>query len=290
LEELTISVSLLDKSVAIGKEKIMLKRNYIYIFLYFSFCSLFLQGRIIETDYFNEVAQYADSSTLLLLDIDDTILIPTQTLGTDVWFISRWKMYQQQCDLVLALDKALAEWEAVRHLTSVKTVEEDVSEVISELQQKDFVIMGLTTQGLALTTRTVNQLKSLNINLSITAPTQNDHYFFNHPNGVLFHNGILFTAGTPKGPALLKFLDMINYCPKRIVFINDKSTHLLDVENAVLQREIEFIGLRYNFSDKRVFSFDPEIADIQWRFSTFDHILSDNEAREFLKKKSKISK
>lgn len=250
--------------------------------LFFNFSVLLLQASIIETPHFHEIAQYASPDTLLIVDIDDTLLIPQQTLGTDVWFLHR---VTQNEGLGLsktdAFEKSLAEWEAVRHVTKVKIVEDGTDKVIADLQKKGIPLIGLTTQGLALSTRTLQQLSSLNIHLTKTAPSLEDHYFING-HGVLYRQGLLFTSGTPKGQALLKLLDKIGYLPKRIVFINDKKKHLKDVEEAVTALGIEFIGLRYSYSDKRVADFNKELADVQWKYSTFDHILSNEEAEKIL--------
>jgi len=239
--------------------------------------------KIIETKNFKEIVQHIHPETLVVVDIDDTLLIPVQTLGTDAWFLSRLDHHLQiKKDRFLALDRALAEWEAIRHITNVKIVEEGTDEIINEMQKSNTVMMGLTTQGLALATRTVIQLKSLLIDLSKTAPSAQDCYFINGQNGVLYRQGVLFTSGTSKGEALIKFLDTINYHPKYIVFINDKKTHLQDVEKSVELRNMNFIGLRYSYSDQRVANFCKEIAEIQWTHSTFDHLLSDEEASALL--------
>jgi hypothetical protein len=255
-----------------------------FFFLCFSLpvlCQLF--GEIIETKKFQNITAYAEPNTLILLDIDDTLLIPTQTLGTDVWFMSRFEYHQARTtDRSLALDRALAEWEAVRHLTNVKIVEEGTQAIIDEMQKDNIVVMGLTTQGLALATRTVVQLKSLSIDLSKTAPSYLDHYYMNGRNGVLYRQGILFTSGTDKGEALIKFFDTTGYYPKRVVFINDKQAHLEDVEKSMVQKNIAFTGLRYSYSDPRVENFCEEIATLQWTRSTFDHLLSDEEAASLL--------
>lgn len=259
-----------------------MKRIYFLICLFLgSFFSLF--SEIIETKNFKEIIKYIQPETLVLVDIDDTILLPVQTLGTDVWFLSRLDHHLQEVkERSLALELALAEWEAVRHLTSVKVVEEGTNEVIDDMQNKNIVIMGLTTQGLALATRTVIQLKSLSIDLSKTAPSTQDCYFINGSHGVLYRNGILFTSGSCKGEALFKFLDTINYYPKHIVFINDKKTHLEDIGKSAELRKVDFLGLRYSYSDFRVANFSKDIADIQWKHSTFDHLLSDEEASALL--------
>lgn len=260
-----------------------MKKLGCYAFLYLNFIIALLSGKIIESEHFNEIIPYANLETLVILDIDDTLLIPTQTLGTDIWFLNRIKQNQAKyTSSSEAFEKSLAEWEAIRHITPVKLVEAETDNIIKELQNKHITVMGLTTQGLALTTRTIQQLNSLNIDLSATAPSQEDHYFMNQ-HGVLYRKGILFTSGTPKGMALLKFLDIINFHPKKVVFINDKATHLKDVEQSLESQNIEFIGLRYSYSDKRVANFRPEIAEIQWLHSSFEHIISDEEAETLLK-------
>lgn len=242
---------------------------------------------IIETPHFKDLINHVDEDTLVLLDIDDTMLIPSQTLGTDVWFIHRMGIYQKEHEFMVALDKAIAEWEAVRHVTKVNVVEEGTAEIIKEIQGRNIKVMGFTTQGVALATRTVKQLKSLNIYLANNAPSSDDLYMMNG-HGILFRKGILFTAGSSKGAAIVKYLETINYKPKKIVFINDKSTHLKDLETGCKKLGIEFTGLRYSYSDARVASFRPEIADIQWKYSTFDHILSDEEAESYLEYRIQI--
>jgi hypothetical protein len=233
---------------------------------------------IIETKHFEELHNHLSNTTLVVLDIDDTLIVPIQTLGRDVWF--QWRLNSllaQGLPKDSALDRALAEWEAVRHLTTMRLVEEGTPAIIQCLQSKGIAVMGLTTQGLALATRTIKQLEALNIQLNKNAPSVEDHYFINQI-GVLYRQGILFTSGTPKGEALLKLLAKIGYRPNHILFVNDKITHLRDVEGAVIAAGLQFTGLRYGYSDSYVEAFSPDIAEVQWCHSTFDSILSDEDA------------
>lgn len=241
----------------------------------FLFALTSLSAEIIETPQFKDLAKYATPTTLVILDIDDTLLIPTQTLGTDVWF-----QYQLNKNKTFPdpLDKTLSQWEAIRHLSNMQIVEEGSDKIVSQLQSKKIKVMGLTTQGIALATRTFKQLLAHDIDLSKTSPSVDDHYFLNG-HGVLFRNGILFTGGSPKGPALLKLLNHLNYRPEKIVFINDKKSHLLDVAETIEKEKIPFVGLRYSYSDARVAAFRPEIAEYQFTHSNFSTILSDAEAQ-----------
>lgn len=247
------------------------------LFVFFFLLST-LEGVILETAHFSELPQYVQGQTLVVLDVDETLLIPTQTLGGDAWFCYRVKQHEKGGLLPKeAFERALADWQAVRHMTKIKMVEEGTDKIIQNLQKQGVVVMGLTTQGLALANRTIQHLRSIGIDLGLTPPSHEEHYFINKL-GVLFRQGLLFTAGTPKGPALLTLLDRSNFKPARIVFINDKEAHLKDVESAVLARNIDFIGLRYSYCDEVTAGFDSTIADIQWNQSTFSHILSDEEA------------
>jgi hypothetical protein len=251
--------------------------SFLFIFSFSLLCA-----EVIETPHFNEVKKYIKPETLVILDIDDTLLLPTQTLGTDAWFLYRIEQHKKEgMKHKDAFEKALAEWQAIRHITKIKIVEEGTDQLINEMQEGKVVVMGLTTQGLALATRTIQQLASLNIDLSKTAPCQEEHYFINKL-GVLYRQGILFTAGTPKGEALVKLFSKIDFHPKQIVFVNDKETHLRDVEEVAKREGIEFIGLRYSYCDARIAAFDPQIAEMQWKQSTLCHILSDEEAKALL--------
>ncbi len=178
-----------------------MKRFFFSICLYVTIIC-FLDAEIFETKNFKEIIHHIHPKTLVVVDIDDTLLVPVQSLGTDAWFLSRLDHHLQiKKERFLALDRALAEWEAIRHITNVKIVEEGTDEIINEVQKSN-MMMGLTSQGLALTNRTLVQLKSLSIDLSKTAPSTQDCYFINGANGVLYRQGVLFTAGTPKGEAL----------------------------------------------------------------------------------------
>lgn len=263
-----------------------MKKWYVSIIFICLFINSLLTGKIVETQHFKDVLDYVSPSTLLVIDVDDTLLVPTQTLGSDVWFVYRLEQLKAQSqDQNYALDRALAEWEAVRHLTGMKIVEEGTDRLIASLQTKNIALLGLTTQGLALATRTVEQLQAVGIDLSKGGFPQADVYFQNDGHGVLFRHGVLFTSGTKKGRALQYLLDKMDCHPSRVVFINDKLSHLKDVEDSIGAMGIEFIGLRYSHEDGRVAKFNKDIAEIQWNCSSFNHILSDEEALQILKRR-----
>ncbi len=245
------------------------------------------QAEIIDTPHFADIQKHLTPNTLVILDIDDTLLIPVQMLGCDEWFLKR---KQHHIDNGLspseALEKALAEWEGIRQFTRMEIVEEGSQAIVRQLQEQGYQVMGLSTQGLALTTRTLQQLAGVGVNLSAAAPSKEDQYLLVNGHGVLYRKGILFTSGQAKGEALFKLCDAIGLQPKRIVFLNDKATHLADIEGEATKRGVPFVGLRYAYSDARKAAFRAEVADYQFTHSAFDAILSDAEASEVIDRKS----
>ena len=102
-----------------------------------------LNGEIFEFRSFKDLYSHLTLDTLLILDIDDTLLIPKQMLGCDEWFMYRLNkrkvvgMHPSE-----ALEKTLAEWEAVRHLTQMEIVEPDTETIIQLLQTQGYCVFG----------------------------------------------------------------------------------------------------------------------------------------------------
>jgi hypothetical protein len=103
--------------------------------------------------------------------------------------------------------------------------------------------------------------------------------------GVLYHEGILFTAATDKGEALRKYINTIGYIPKSVMFINDKYSHIVPVAEFCEGANIPFIGLRYAYLDEKVANFPRQVALVQ--FYNFGRILTDEAAKRFIMEPAK---
>jgi hypothetical protein len=234
---------------------------------------------IIEAPHFKTLLNHIDKDTLILLDIDDTLLIPNQMLGCDEWFIHRMdELHALGMPKGQALEKTIAEWESIRHITDMHIVEEGNDIIVQRLQDEGYSVMGLTTQGIALATRTHQQLNVNNFDLTRSAPNADGVYFSLQGHGVLYRNGVLFTSGRHKGKALLNLLKAWDLKPKHVVFINDKESHLKEVQESLENQGIAFTGLRYAFSDQKKSEFNWQIASYQFNHSSFQKIISDVEA------------
>ncbi len=247
------------------------------------FLAIAANAEIVEISHMDQVYNYLKPNTLIIFDIDNTILEPVQTLGSDQWFRHRIAYWiDHGIDPERALEKALSEWMAVQNITKVKLAEPETARIVKHLQDRGFTVMGLTTRGLGMSTRTNEQLKTIGVHLETSAPVKQDVFFMNQ-RGVLMRGGTLFTANTHKGKALFKLLDQIDYLPKMILFVNDKRSHIVPIEETASKRGIPFIGLRYGFLDEKVKNFNGDVTAVE--FENFGRILSDNEAEEILKER-----
>ncbi|HSW71851.1 MAG TPA: DUF2608 domain-containing protein [Chlamydiales bacterium] len=258
------------------------------LFLLLSFFIFPLFSEIIEIKYISEMEKYLEDKPLIVFDIDNTIMCPVQTVGSDQWFNHRIKKHEKEGYTSHgALEKAISEWMAVQCITDMKLVEKHTSALIKDLQDKGHTIIALTTRDHGFSLRTLQQLKSLDVHLERTCPSKEEIYFKNDQH-CIYRQGILFTAGSHKGTALKKLLAELRLQPKKILFINDKHNHLTPVEEICKKEKIAFIGLRYGFLDERVNAFSPELADLQ--FEKFKTLLSDEQAEKEMTQKSEEKK
>lgn len=255
------------------------------VFFFFLLMIAPVVGAIHETSQFEEILTHVDENTLVLLDIDDTILIAPQMLGTDAWLNHQIRERTKDgVDPAEAFTKSLLEWQAIRYITEMELVEPDTGDIIRQLQAKGGHVIGITMQGVALADRTSHHLHIHHIDLSKNAISEEPHCFKLGRRNLFYLDGILYTQGTSKANGLFTLCDKMGYVPKRIVLIDDRESHVQDVEQAAEKRGIEFIGLRYAFSDARKNAFCPHVAHVQYKHSTFHRLLTDEEARKIIEK------
>jgi hypothetical protein len=249
------------------------------LFLFSSVCAEIVQIRNID-----ECKDLIKPEMLLVFDIDNTIMEPVQLLGSDQWF-----SYQIEENIKRGMSKqegvmlALGQWVSIQNKTKVKPVELSTAQFIENLQKGGWKVMGLTTRGLEMATKTLEQLKSIGIDFDRAAPFSQE-IIFEHIQGAVYRGGVLFSIGTNKGPLLFQFFKQTGYQPKKIFFVDDKEKYLRDVENHCAERQIPFVGIRYGFLDEKVKNLRPELASEQWK--CFGNLISDAEAEAHLKSSS----
>ena len=165
-----------------------------------------------------------------------------------------------------ALKKTYHEWQKIQSVCEVKLVEKDTKTVFDRIKKK-YGVIALTTRGFQISYSTIYSLESLGLFFD-DIPYISQQFFYQNVEcegiftGVLFYKGVLFTNSSNKGEALFTLLDKANKKPKSILFINDKLSHLVQVQNSADRRKIPFIGLRYGYTDEKVKNINPNLTKL----------------------------
>jgi hypothetical protein len=230
-----------------------------------------------ELPSLSELEQYVNNETLLLFDIDNTLMRPKQMLGSDEWFTFYLnKKIAEYNDRQKALKEALSLWGAIQTVTSVQYVEPCTQTVIESLRKKNISIMVLTQRKQNFATLSIQQLRSLQLDFSKTAPVKTFFELKEMPL-VKYEEGALFCDEYHKGESFLCFLRQNALHPKRVVFVDDKRFQLEQL-NVLESEGIEYFGLRYGGADVYVREFDPAVTEQQ--LASFMSILPDDEAKK----------
>jgi hypothetical protein len=170
----------------------------------------------------------------------------------------------------------------------VKLAEEITSEFIKELQNKGYVVCGLTarernlwydTPQEGVDRLTAAQLRSVNVDfnnksLEETYPdmSKDTEYF----------EGIFFSNAETKGQYLFNLFNNSSRLPNKVVFIDDKSTQVESVASTLETLQIPYECYTYTATEKKNSLFDPLIANIELYYfyeSGGKEIISDQQAK-----------
>ena len=211
----------------------------------------------VEIYQIKEVLKHIDPSkrTLILLDIDNTLLCPQNDLGADYWL-----EYMVNQKMAAGMDRGTALRQLlplVFHLNlniDFIAIEETVAADVACIQRLCDRVFCLTARSPIIVDKTLVHLS--NYSLVFGIPELQEHTF-NFAKPSIYKSGILSCGWNDKGHVLIAFLDLINYIPEVIIFVDDKQHNLDSVRKALQGRNIEYIGLRYAGVDHRSAYMDP---------------------------------
>ena len=212
----------------------------------------FIQGR--QTDY---------SKILVIFDMDLTLTMPPLPVLAYLTLPSYRKKLQQILSAYSEKDQRSVMTMGLQ-VSQQNLVDATAPTLIKELQAtgiKTIVLTASLTGQLNDTTpielQRFEKLKSLGILLEQSFPDQEivlHNLPYTQNTDVLYpiyYHGILCVNGQPgtntKGPALVAWLEHIQYMPNTVIMIDDKKQHLIDVYQSLshIAPSIEFIGLEY---------------------------------------------
>ncbi len=223
------------------------------------FCSLYAhtilavhKERIFfETSSIADVLFYEQPATLFVFDLDNTLVWPQQSEGSDQWVTKRIKDRLSLCySPQKAFELTFQENDRLQEVLTLFPVEKNTRYVLNKLSRDGFQTIGLTARSLVLTKRTIKQLRDAGISFNPKELDRDIKGTLKRPFRLC--HGILFCDGKDKGEALLYILRQCDYKPARIVFTDDKIAHLREVADACAREGIAFSGIRYANLDKVV--------------------------------------
>ncbi len=218
-------------------------------------------SKIIDTKKITDVLKYVNKKTLVIFDVDNTLIETVQSFGSSSWFDHTVGRFQKiGFDPIQSVKKTYAILDPITKFIACKTVELDTLDVINTLRYKKIRTMGATMRWLGIVKKTCIQLHSVNICFDRNT-IYHDDVIFDSVSG--FTHGILFSAFKGKGECLLKFFKHINYVPDNVVFIDDHYEYVKNVFDAFKSINIPCVGVRYGAADEGVLTFDPEKSEME---------------------------
>lgn len=241
------------------------------------------QGMIIETPDLSKLEaelQKVDKNSLVMFDVDDTLIYPTDLIQRAKHWEYRDKITQQTLKNPAIVPEGKYEKDYL-HSTILNSsefvlVDPKIVSIIKELQERHIPTIAFTKMGSwslgvipSLTEFRYKQLKAHEIDFSgAFADPKYPKNCITVKDGksYCFRKGILFSNEYDKGPILQLFLKTMNLKPNKIVFLDDRYDYLETVEAAMKDSGIEFIGLHYTAADKNPSQLDEEVARFQYHY------------------------
>lgn len=264
-------------------------------------------GKIYNTPNFKDGIYFIDQfqqqnptkKVAAKLDVDNTLLTYTHTLGTDHWFDEMFKkLMSTGLTVEQAKDRLLPMYlEVVRNLhpEDIQLIEADVPEDIRILQERGVDVLALTSRGSLILEQTLAHLKKFNINLNQGTYAGKEKSLPQSVEG-LFTQGMILTGGKHKGQCMLSALEDFGDLPDFVIMWDDKLENLERVRASICTYNekrkgstgfvpVQFVGIRYSRLDNVIQNVDRHVAEIQERY--FKRILSDEHARAIHKAEQK---
>lgn len=99
-----------------------------------------------------------------------------------------------------------------------------------------------------------------------------------------YRDGVMFTCYVPKGEALKAFLTWADHKPKRVIFLDDRVSHLKSVQAACADLGIDFVGYHVTLCYDPPQKTNKDLANFQFSYLyAHKQWLSDQEATKLMK-------
>lgn len=203
------------------------------------------------TKDFNDVAKLlaglSAPTTLLVLDIDDTLLTSNTFFGSDQWF--NWQMSKStpEADKVhCPFDVTALSYE----IGTMKLPQEGIPAIVAGIAVDKLI---LTARGPVSRSPTERELVKNEYQFPAQLTPNGEALSFTVPGGrdrLTYENGIFMVKGLNKGVMLLELLKRLGRTYKTVVLVDDGEKNIEAMRAALAQANISYYGLHYLAVDK----------------------------------------
>lgn len=251
-------------------------------YLWILFCTVLIQvsyAKVInyQTDSFDNIIQIYKTTTLdpkttlLVFDLDDTLITMTQPLGSVGWWDWQTSLLKtgNNTDKLFTTDyNQLARIQNILfQLIKMEVTDEKAIPFIKLAINEGAMILGLTARGKEHLSATFMQLNDnhftekgelifkkhgLKLGDGDKTSVAGNFYCPQFTREVVYEKGLIFLSGEDKGQALSCIISNAKQPIKTIIFVDDSSKNTQSVSNAFINRQdINVINILYTKENKK---------------------------------------
>ncbi len=225
----------------------------------------------VKTDIVELIDQVGKEDVLVVFDIDNTLLAMEQGLGADQWYEWQKELGKDDRCNPDSVGNRFAVQGALYFVSAMRNTQADGPEQVKAIQDLGAPVIALTSRGMEFELQTFRELRRSGYSFNYTAIGPAGGYekpFIPVKDGrfSLYQDGVFLTAGQHKGQMLLSLLKKTGTpMPDAIVVTDDKQKNLDAIKETFAPLEVPVHAWRYTAEDENVRSFDPELANDQWK-------------------------
>ena len=229
----------------------------------------------------NEIISEINQNTLVIFDIDYTLLRSTTTLGTPEWFL--YLMQQEMnkgTSLYSSFNKWYPIWMKAQCFNEVVLMDQQIPNLCAMISQMSIGYIALTARHPKTVDITNKQLAKVGLDFNnrllmdikfssrLKYPTlYNKNILFSHD---LNKKSTVFTEWFAQ--AAKQYDDKLPI--KKIIFIDDMSENVTTMEHAAKKIGLEYAGIHYTAGDVYKAKLDPKLVVYQAEVLTQEYPLN----------------
>jgi hypothetical protein len=211
------------------------------------------------------LSQPVGARTLLVLDVDDTLLTSAGFFGSDRWYEWQRTLSPSSPGYVpCRFDMLALNYESGTQIST----QADAATIINSILADKII---LTARSELYRGATIRELQQAGYELprALAASSSGLSYEWRGhgqaaPVFVGYRDGVFMVSGHDKGILLLDLLRRLDLSYKRIVLVDDSEKNILAMRDALASAGIAYLGLHYRRIGKTVDSEDVEAGIAGW--------------------------